>query len=67
MNEPVVTTGKPHLPENFDEMMVDGIKIYIYKGAVAAPDGVKISLEGDWALFYNLKAEGLIYEQPLAG
>jgi hypothetical protein len=62
-----VSTGKPDLPGNFDDVMVDGIKVYIYKGAVASPDGIKISLEGDWALFHNLKAEGLIFEQPVAG
>lgn len=62
-----MSAGEPYQPDGFDETTAGGIKVYIYKGAVASPDGIKISLAGDWALFHRLKAEGLIYEQPIAG
>ena len=67
MNGPAVSAGEPYLPEGFDETIADGIKVYIYKGAVASPDGIKISRVGHWALFHRLQVEGLIYGQPIAG
>lgn len=67
VNEPAVSAGKPYAPENFDEITVDGIKVYIFKEAVSGPDGIKISLVGDWWIFYRLQVEGLIFEQPIAG
>lgn len=62
-----MSAGKPHLPEKFDEVIADGIKVYIFKEAVVDPEGIKISRVGAWALFHRLQVEGLIYEQPIAG
>ncbi|TEB06876.1 hypothetical protein Psch_00409 [Pelotomaculum schinkii] len=62
-----MSAGKPHAPEKFDEVIVDGIKVYIFKEAVSVPEGIKISLVGDWWIFHRLQVEGLIYEQPIAG
>lgn len=58
-SEPVVPIGKPSTPQNYDLVDADGIKVYIYKGAETEPDGIKISVEGD----YRLHVTGLIYDK----
>jgi hypothetical protein len=62
-----VSAGKPSEPENYDQFVAEGIKVYIFKGAVISPEGIKISRQGDWRLLHNLLVEGLLYEQPIAG
>ncbi len=52
-------TGKPRVPKNYDEVLADGIKVYIFKEAVTAPDGIKISL-GNWRGFPTLEIEGIL-------
>jgi len=42
--DPVVFAGKPHFPESYYEFLVDGIKVYVFKGVYAEPEGIKISL-----------------------
>ncbi len=58
-SDPVVFVGKLRIPENFNEVLVDGIKVYISKGAVAGPDGIKIYL-GNIRGVPTLKVEGII-------
>ncbi len=58
---PVVLEGEPAESENYEMVIDDGIKVYILKGAVIAPDGVKIFLEGNRFLFQELDVEGLRY------
>ena len=58
-NEPVVPIGKPTLPQNYDLVDVNGIKVYIFKGAETERDGIKISIEGD----QRLHVEGLVYDK----
>jgi hypothetical protein len=67
INEPVASVSKPSVPGSYDEVIVDGIKVYIFKGAVSVPDGIKISRASDWRVPQNLQVEGLLYEQPIAG
>ena len=67
VNEPVVSAGEPSATGSYDIVIVDGIKVCIFKGAVTAPDGIKISLADDWRVPQNLQVEGLLYEQPIAG
>ncbi len=59
---PVVIEGEPPEPENYDEFMSDGIKVYITKGAIFAPEGSRIYLEGDKQIYQALEIEGLRYE-----
>lgn len=51
-------TGKPRVPDNYNEVIADGIKVYIFKEAATAPDGIKISLNGWWK-FKTLQVEGI--------
>lgn len=67
VNEPIASASKPSVTESYDEVIAGGIKVYIYKGAVSAPNGIKISLASDWRIPQNLQVEGLLYEQPIAG
>ncbi|TEB06932.1 hypothetical protein Psch_00466 [Pelotomaculum schinkii] len=61
-NEPLVSIGEPSVLENYDEVIADGIKVYFFKGAVSAPDGIRIYLEGNRLVYQSLQIEGLIYE-----
>lgn len=63
-NEPAVWTGKPASPESYDLVDTNGIKVYMFKGAVSEPGGLKISLEVDRRMFKRLHVAGLVYEQP---
>lgn len=63
-NEPAVSAGKPSLPESYDLVDANGIKVYMFKGAVSEPDGIKISLEVERRVFKRLHVSGLVYEQP---
>ncbi|MFX4260735.1 CC/Se motif family (seleno)protein [Pelotomaculum propionicicum] len=58
---PVVNEGEPPEPENYELVVVDGIKVYILKGAVIAPDGIRIFLEGNKFVYQELEVEGLRY------
>ncbi|KAF1085250.1 hypothetical protein SPSYN_01386 [Sporotomaculum syntrophicum] len=58
-SEPVVLVGKSRLPESFDEVLANGIKVYIFRGVVAEPNGIKISL-GNLRGVPTLKVEGII-------
>jgi len=61
-NEPLVFEYKPSEPENYEEVIVDGIKVYVFKeGAVVAPDGARIYLSGDSSSYQCLHVEGLRY------
>lgn len=61
--EPLVFEYKPSAPENYEEVMVDGIKVYVFEeGAVIAPDGIRIYLSGDSYSYQCLQVEGLGYE-----
>ncbi len=62
--EPAVSAGKPSSPESYDLVEANGIKVYMFKGAVSKPDGIKISLAVDRMVFRRLLASGLVYEQP---
>ncbi|WP_161821746.1 CC/Se motif family (seleno)protein [Sporotomaculum syntrophicum] len=58
--EPVVFAGKSRLPEIFyNEVLTNGIKVYISKGVLVEPDGIKISL-GNLRGVPTLEVEGII-------
>ncbi|OPZ74121.1 MAG: hypothetical protein BWY80_00709 [Firmicutes bacterium ADurb.Bin456] len=59
---PVAIEGEPAEPENYDEVMADGIKVYLSKGAVCEPEGPRIYLKGDKFIYQTLEVEGLRYE-----
>ena len=52
-------TGPPRVPEKYNQVLVDGIKVYIMQGADIAPEGLKISL-GSWRGVPILEVEGLL-------
>lgn len=58
-NEPVVPIGKPTLPQNYDMVDINGIKVYVFKDAAIEPDGLKIHLENN----QKLQVAGLIYDK----
>ncbi|TEB14731.1 hypothetical protein Psfp_02694 [Pelotomaculum sp. FP] len=59
-NEPVVSHGKPTSPQNYDLVVVNGIKVYIFKGAETEPGGITISVgEGN----QRLHVAGLVYDK----
>ncbi len=58
---PVVFVKEPSAPEDYEEVTIDGVKVYIYKGAISDPDGVKISLKGSKMIYQSLEVEGLTY------
>jgi hypothetical protein len=61
-NEPLVFEYKPSAPENYEEVIVDGIKIYVFKdGAVIAPGGARICLADNNSPYKCLNIEGLRY------
>lgn len=61
-NEPLVFEYKPSEPEYYEEVVVDGIKVYIFKdGAVFAPDGTVICLADNNSPLKCLNVEGLRY------
>jgi hypothetical protein len=61
-NVPIVFEGEPSAPENYEEVIADGIKVYISKGAIVGPDGTRIYLEGEKSVYQDLEVEGLRYE-----
>lgn len=61
-NEPLVFEYKPSTPEAYEEVIVDGIKVYIFKeGVVIAPGGVRICLADNNSPYKSLITEGLRY------
>ncbi|OQA07758.1 MAG: hypothetical protein BWY65_01757 [Firmicutes bacterium ADurb.Bin373] len=58
---PVVLEGEPSEPGNYDLAVSGGIKVYILKGAVIVPEGVRIFLEGDRFIYQELEVDGLRY------
>ena len=61
-NEPVLFEYKPSVSENYEEVIVDGIKVYVFKeGAVVAPGGARICLADNNSPYKWLNIEGLRY------
>ncbi len=59
-NEPLVFEHKPSEPEKYEEVVVDGIKVYVFKdGAVIAPGGARVCLADNNAPYKCLNIEGL--------
>jgi hypothetical protein len=59
-NEPVVFEYKPSEPEKYEEVVVDGIKVYVFKdGYVIAPGGARVCLADNNAPYKWLNIEGL--------
>lgn len=58
---PIVYEGEPPEPEKYESVNVDGIKVHILKGAVIAPEGVRIFLEGSKFVYQELDVAGLRY------
>lgn len=57
-SEPIVYEYKPPAPKNYEEFIVDGINIFIYKdGLVVAPEGARICVSDN----YTLYLEGIRY------
>ncbi|KAF1084728.1 hypothetical protein SPSYN_02514 [Sporotomaculum syntrophicum] len=52
-------TGLPRVPEKYDQVLADDIKVYIAQDANIAPEGLKISL-GNWRGFPTLEVKGLL-------
>lgn len=63
INEAIVILGKPGSPEKKDLVTVDGINVYIYKGAETEPEGIKISLKDNPDEPNRLHVTGLIYDR----
>ncbi|MGI6491008.1 MAG: CC/Se motif family (seleno)protein [Pelotomaculum sp.] len=63
INEAVVTLGKPISPEDNDLVTVDGINVYVYKGAETEPGGIKISVKDNPDEPNRLQVTGLIYDK----
>jgi len=61
-NEPLVFEYKPTAPENYEEVIADGIKVYVFKdGSVIAPGGARICLADNNSPYKTLMTEGLRY------
>ncbi|NLJ77230.1 MAG: hypothetical protein GX325_08250 [Peptococcaceae bacterium] len=61
-NEPLVFGYKPAEPERYEEVTVDGVKVYVFRdGAVFAPDGARICLGDNNSPYKVLIIEGLRY------
>ena len=60
---PAVSLGRPDSPEKYDLSDANGIKIYIFKGAEAKPDGIEISLEVERKYYKNLVVSGLLHDE----
>ncbi len=61
-NEPLVFEYKPSTPGNYEEVIVDGIKVYVFKdGVVVAPGGARIHLGDNNSPYKTLITEGLRY------
>jgi hypothetical protein len=60
-SDPFVSVGKPSSPESYDLVEAGGIKVYMFKGAVSKPDGLKIYLDGSMIVYKRLDIEGLVY------
>lgn len=59
-NEPLVFEYKPPEPEKYIEVIVDGIKVYVFKdGAVFAPEGTVICLADNNSPLKCLDIRGL--------
>ncbi|OPZ73700.1 MAG: hypothetical protein BWY80_00867 [Firmicutes bacterium ADurb.Bin456] len=59
-NEPLVFEYKPPAPENYEEIVVDGIKVYVFRdGAVVAPEGALICLADNNSPYKCLDIKGL--------
>lgn len=59
-NEPLVFEYKPSAPENYEEVIADGIKVYVFRdGAVVHPDGARICLADNNSPYKCLNIEGL--------
>lgn len=57
-SDPVVFARKPSITASYDEILANGIKVYIFKGVVTKPDGIKISLSKRGV--QPLEVEGII-------
>jgi len=53
-----VLAGKPDNANDYEELDVDGIKVYVSKSLNVSPDGVKIDLKG-FAFFKSLALSGV--------
>jgi len=60
--DPLVSVGKPSSPENYDLHEADGIKVYMFKGAVFKPGGIKITLDDSVLAYKRLDIEGLVHQ-----
>ena len=61
-NEPLVFEYKPAAPENYEEVIVDGIKVFVFKeGAVISPRGARIGLADNNSPYKCMDIEGLRY------
>lgn len=61
--DPFVSVGKPTSPESYDTVDVDGIKVYMFKGAVSRPEGLTIYLDDSLVVYKKLEIDGLVYSQ----
>lgn len=61
-NEPLVFEYKPAEPARYEEITVDGVKVYVFKdGAVFASGGARICLGDNNSPYKVLIIEGLRY------
>lgn len=61
-NEPLVFEYKPSATEEYEEIVVDGIKVYVFKdGVVVAPGGARICLADNNSPYKCLIIEGMRY------
>jgi hypothetical protein len=60
--DPLVSVGKPSSPENYDILEADGIKVYLFKGAVSKSGELKIILDNSVLAHKRLDIEGLAHK-----
>jgi len=53
-----VLAGKPDNANDYEEIDVDGIKVYVSKSLSVSPNGIKINLKG-FAFFKSLVLSGV--------
>ncbi len=56
---PAVIAGQPPQVQDYNEVTINGIKVFVSKKAVARPSGIKISLSS-WGIWKDLVVEGLL-------
>ncbi|MCL6478995.1 MAG: hypothetical protein K6T65_11360 [Peptococcaceae bacterium] len=52
--------GEPPAAERYDSVIANGVKVFIPKDAITAPEGISISMAGEGA-WRGLSIQGLLH------